>query len=375
MPGLELCRYFYEEAVRPIVERRFPGLRWGAARIQAGSDVLGFDTPLSMDHGWGPMLTLFIAQDEYSPKLGAEINRVLAEELPFEIRGFPTYFGDPDEAAGALWHHGHMVMATRRPIKHHVGVGPERGVFRGWLGVDPLREHPLRLEEWLCIPSQQLRAFTSGAVYRDDTGEIARARAAVRWYPHDVWLYLLAAQWLRLGQEEAFMGRCGDVGDELGSRIVAARLVRDVMHLCFLIERQYPPYTKWFGSAFARLACAERLTPHLRLALSGETWREREQGLCAAYEAVAEMHNALGLTEPLDARVSPFHTRPYVVINAGRFWEVLRRQIQDPQVKRLVRDQHLIIGGVSQWADSTDVLAGNWREPLRRMYREAIEAD
>ena len=71
MPGAELNRHVYDEAVRPIVERHFPELRWGAARIEAGSDVLGFDTARSMDHGWGPALTLFIAHDEYSPALGA----------------------------------------------------------------------------------------------------------------------------------------------------------------------------------------------------------------------------------------------------------------------------------------------------------------
>ena len=36
-------------------------------------------------------------------------------------------------------------------------------------------------------------------------------------------------------------------------RLTAALLVRDVMRLAFLIERQYAPYAKWFGTGFARL--------------------------------------------------------------------------------------------------------------------------
>ena len=32
----------------------------------------------------------------------------------------------------------------------------------------------------------------------------------------ELWLYRLACQWKRISQEEAFMGRCADVGDELG---------------------------------------------------------------------------------------------------------------------------------------------------------------
>ena len=54
MQGLELSRLFYLEAVGPILERHFNGLQYAAAKLDAGSDVLGFDTPRSMDHWWGP---------------------------------------------------------------------------------------------------------------------------------------------------------------------------------------------------------------------------------------------------------------------------------------------------------------------------------
>ena len=54
----------------------------------------------------------------------------------------------------------------------------------------------------------------------------------------------------RLAQEESFPGRCGEGGDEVGSRINAARLVRDVMRMCFLLERRYAPYGKGLGTAF-----------------------------------------------------------------------------------------------------------------------------
>jgi hypothetical protein len=115
LPGAELCRLFYEEAVRPIMERCFLGLRYGAARLDNGSDVLGFDTAISMDHGWGPRLNLYIADAEYSDSLGAEIRRVMAEDLPFEIRGFPTNLAGSGRS---------MQRTTRRPINHNVGVGP-----------------------------------------------------------------------------------------------------------------------------------------------------------------------------------------------------------------------------------------------------------
>ena len=69
---------------------------------------------------------------------------------------------------------------------------------------------------------------------------------------------MLAAQWTWVAQEEAFVGRAVEVGDELGSRVMAARVVRELMRLCFLLERAYAPYSKWLGSAFARLDARAR---------------------------------------------------------------------------------------------------------------------
>ena len=38
--------------------------------------------------------------------------------------------------------------------------------------------------------------------------------AAVGTYPTDVWLFLVAAQWQRISQAEAFVGRCGTTGND-----------------------------------------------------------------------------------------------------------------------------------------------------------------
>src|SRR5262249_55192618 len=193
----------------------------------------------------------------------------------------------------------------------------------------------------------------------------------LEWYPQDVWLYLLAAQWQRIAQEEAFVARCGDVGDELGSRVVAARLVRELMHLCFLTERQYAPYSKWFGSGFAQLACAQELQPVLLNVLAADTWREREAQLGAAYACVATMHNALELGEPLPVEASNFHNRPYLVIHADRFSSALIARITDAEVQRLPR----AVGSTSQWVDSTDAQWRHWYAPLRQVYGEVAELE
>jgi hypothetical protein len=50
-------------------------------------------------------------------------------------------------------------------------------------------------------------------------------------------------------------------GDDIGYKIVASRIMRELMRLCFLMERRYWPYAKWFGTAFHRLQIAPTLEP------------------------------------------------------------------------------------------------------------------
>jgi hypothetical protein len=55
MSGRELNRAFYAEIVGPLVA----AWQHSAALLGWGSDVLGFDTVRSTDHGWGPRVLLF----------------------------------------------------------------------------------------------------------------------------------------------------------------------------------------------------------------------------------------------------------------------------------------------------------------------------
>ncbi|MCB9454346.1 MAG: DUF4037 domain-containing protein [Anaerolineaceae bacterium] len=343
IPGLALCEGFYHEAVKPVLDAVFPNLRYTAALIGSGSEVLGFDTPMSTDHHWGPRLMLFLRPEDITQQ--DAIHATLRHRLPHTFRGYPTNFAppDPNDKGTQL-----LAETTSGPVNHRVEAYTLHSFFQSYLGFDLDAE--LTPADWLSFPQQKLRTITAGAVYHDDLG-LDVLRAHFRYYPHDVWLYLLASGWARIGQEEHLMARAGYVGDELGSQVIAGRLVRDIMMLGFLMERQYAPYPKWFGTAFARLDCAPALLPHLRGALLAETWPERERGLAAAYEELARRHNALGITEPLPEQVSSFWGRPFQVIHAERFADALRAAIQDEAVRRLPAD----IGGIDQFSDSTDL--------------------
>jgi len=245
---------------------------------------------------------LFLSEADYGSCAG-QIADALSRKLPYTFRGFPTNFGVPDEIGVRL-----LEEITSGPVNHMVEIFTVRSFFEGYLGLDPGKD--IRPADWLTFPEHRLLTCTTGRVFHDGLGELGRVRERIRYYPREIWLYLLASQWQKVSQEEAFMGRCGEVGDELGSRLIAARLVQHLMRLCFLMERKYAPYAKWFGTAFSRLDCAQELAPFLDGVLASNSWREREAHLSEAYRVVADKHNALGITRPLESRVSRYHGRP-----------------------------------------------------------------
>ncbi|HEX9518740.1 MAG TPA: DUF4037 domain-containing protein [Streptosporangiaceae bacterium] len=344
--GTALAARYYAEVVWPLLDRHAPGLPHAAALIGWGSEVLGFDSPRSTDHNWGPRCQIFLGPGDADR--AADITAMLADRLPEKFAGWPTRFPDVT-ARNPAARHWVEVTELCQWLTDHLGFDPRAGVG---------------LLDWLATPTQVLAEVTSGAVFNDgleagaggSAGGLHAARAALAWYPDDVWRYVLACQWARIGQEEAFPARCAEVGDELGSAVVAARLSRDLMRLAMLMRHRYPPYSKWLGSAFARPPGVSDVLQHsLAAALGARSWSGREQNLCAAYEAVAGLHNELGLTDPVDRSVRPYYDRPYRVIDAGRFVAPLRDSISSDEIRRLPPT-----GAVDQFIDSTDA-AGDLR--------------
>ena len=349
LPGLELAGEYYARVVRPLLDEAFPGLRHCAARLGEGSEVLGFDTERSTDHDWGPRLQIFLADDDAGPH-AAGVTAMLAECLPAAFRGYPTAYELTADPGGGARHRVEVV-----------GLG---AWLAGRLGFDP--RHAVTLLDWLSTPAQRLAEMTAGAVFHDGLGELDAVRAALAWYPPDVWRYVLACQWQCVAQEEGFPGRCAEAGDELGSAVVTARLARDLMRLGLLMRRRYPPYSKWLGTAFARLPDAARLVPPLAAAVSATRWPARERSLVQALEAAAAWHNELGLTGLLDTAARGFFDRPYQVLEAGRFAAALRDEVADPRIRHLPAT-----GAVDQFVDSTDALRNveSMRAVVAAIYR------
>lgn len=157
-------------------------------------------------------------------------------------------------------------------------------------------------------------------MFHDPAGLLTDRREALRWYPDDVWRDVLAAGWLRIDQEEPFVGRTGGRGDDLGSRILTARMARD--------------------------------------------------------QILAEATNRLGLAEEIDPGPRQFFDRDIRVLGASRLVAALAGSVTDPEVARLIDGlggrldgMHRLPGSLDQAVDCVDVLTN---PQLRRLLGPAL---
>lgn len=355
--GIELSRRFYLEVVAPWLARCFPDLRHAAAILGYGSELLGFDDEISRDHNWGPRVWLYVSEEELEAR-GAALVEAFAREAPDAFLGIPLgFFSRPHPPTSG--------DGVRAHIGHGLEVRTVAGAIVGALAILP--GEPLDALAWLGFAEQKLLTLTAGEVFHDGVGELTAMRERFAWFPRDVWLYKLACQWRRIAEEQAFVGRAGLVGDDLGSRVIAGRLSRDVMRLAFLLERRYAPYPKWFGTAFGRLPAAAALRAPLSRALAAADWRDREKGVADACVAAAEIACARRIPGSIPAVAGRYFGRPFTVVNAEELVGAYRAEIEDPALASLP-----VIGSLDQVTDSTPVIEAPAR--ARRAMRSLLQA-
>src|SRR4030042_1236374 len=146
LPGLTLAEGFDHEEVKPILEAGFPGLRYSAALIGPGSEVLGNDSEMSTDHHWGPRVMLFLNPDDFVSQKDA-IRIVLSNKLPVRYKGYSTNFAEPDpEDNGTQVPH----PITSGPVNHRIETLTVAGFFYDYLGIDVDKE--LEPIDWFTLP-------------------------------------------------------------------------------------------------------------------------------------------------------------------------------------------------------------------------------
>lgn len=324
LAGLDLAGSFYEDVVRP----RLAAIEHSAALIGPGSDVLGYDDLRSTDHFWGPRLQIFVGDSDLRAAGEA------LQDLPDEHMGWPTRIG-----------------SDKQPFRRYVDVYtvPQCGVRDTW-------------------------GSTPATASQPSTGSPCRSSLSSR-RPLDGSSTMAWAAWRRCApRSPGTPTMCGFGSSHAIGRVsvrnrplsaapprsattsapASSRPVSFAISCGSASSRSGPTRRTASGSA-GRLPGWRRRRPQDRHwpPPSGRTrTRLAKPRWWRSYEYIGRRQNVLGVSRSEDARVSPFHSRPYLVSAADRFAAACVDAIDDVWLRTLP-----LVGGIDQWVDSTDVLS------------------
>ncbi len=345
--GKPLCRGFFFDHAKFIIEETCPNLPYSAGLLGYGSDVLGYDDAVSQDHMWGPRFYLFLRREDLGYK--ATLLDAFSHKLPYTYQGFSVHFTAPDPNDNGVRHAQYI---TEGPVNPLIFLTTFDEYLTEQLGTADLDS--LTPAMWLAFSEHRLLSLALADWYVDGL-DCAGRLAPLRFYPDPVKRYLIASCWDTLASEQAFLRRCGDCGDELGSRLVCGRMAERLMRLCFLYRDTYAPYSKWFGTAFGRLDVNPAIGQALAGALSANDVDEREARLLEAQLLTAALHNESGLTAPVEVRVSDYYGRASRVIYADKLAEAVAETLVGTALEGVpLFGSFSQVGGLSALSDEVD---------------------
>ncbi|MCR4668264.1 MAG: DUF4037 domain-containing protein [Clostridia bacterium] len=231
MKGLDISREYYEEFGRPMLERDFPELMpyLAAGLFGSGSECLGYDDDVSLDHDMEPGFMLLLPGEE-----------IVDRKAEFALER--AYSALPKE-----------YMGLKRPLLAPVG-GARKGVMRtddffgGKLGDE------FTLESWLRVPSYSLLEVTNGELFFDGYGEVTELRKRLSAYPEDIRRKKLAGNLLMMGQSGQYnFNRCMLHGEKGAAQFAAIEFAKHAMETVFLLNGRYMPFYKWAFRAMREL--------------------------------------------------------------------------------------------------------------------------
>jgi hypothetical protein len=322
--GLKLNEGFYMDVIRPLLDKKYPNLQYSASLIGYGSDVLGFDTKISMDHNWGPRLQLFVNESELIDGL----NNYFRSELPFQYKNFPVNYTMPNYDNTV-----NMKYTDKYPVNHLIEISTFEDYLNNRYSIKKISN--FQNNDWLNLSDQILLEITSGTVFYDGLSKINNTRKELKFYPLDIWKLRIAVLWNYIWNKEAFIGRSMEINDYIGLKINSLRIVNYLIKILFYLEKRYIPYSKWTGLAFKQLSIFNDVN-NIIINIINENIPEKIEGkLCLLYEKVIEKQNKSCELPYIKNKTRDFFNRPYKVIFSENIVKEIINCIEDEEIKNI----------------------------------------
>ncbi len=219
--GLELCKRYYETYGKKMIDEKFSEYKQYMAigLFGMGSDCLGYDDDISMDHDFGPGFCIIIPDNIYQ-KIGKELQREY-DNLP------------------------HQFMNIQRIQSNHgqnrVGVFSINQMFGQFL-----QFIPHTLQEWLYSDENGLLACTNGEIFDDHYGKVTQIRETLKYYPEDIRIKKIVRAISKMAQSGQYnYSRCMQRGDIVAAVLALNEFIDQTLSCIYLLNKKYKPYYKW----------------------------------------------------------------------------------------------------------------------------------
>jgi len=313
MKGLEIAEKYYETFGAEMMRTEFPELEEIVAvgLMGSGSECYGYDDDTSKDHDFEPGFILFLPPEE-----------VVDRKTAFRMER--AYAKLPDEFMG---------LKRNKDVSYDTGrhgVIRTADFFRSKVG-DP--EGELSLEQWMNIPENYLLEATNGKLFRDDVGTVRDIRARLAYFPEAVRLKKLAGALMLAEQASNYnYERQLSRGDTAAAQLAIYEYVKNVISICFLLEKKYKPYYKWVFRALNDL-------PHFAVL------REDLESLISSGNGVGDAVEKRSKIRTINARLGDEIRRQslsdYDGLHLDSFAYCVNGKIKDPSVRNL----HMMAAG------------------------------
>jgi len=230
---IEVSHQFFEQVVKPILEKHFPQetAQTAFGVFGYGSEALKLDDEYSRDHHWGLRIDALMPDDIFQNKRD-EMMRVLGANLP------PTF-------QGHSLREGHVAGA---------GLAPDslEAFLIRTIGID---HAPETYQEWLNLPEEDVMHIINGEVWHDSAGRFTAIRQHLNnYYPEPVRQRRIA-HWCRYfsGMGSYALKRAILRNNHFYATTAFGKAIRWGVQLAFMLDKQFYPYDKWLMAFFTRL--------------------------------------------------------------------------------------------------------------------------
>ncbi|MCF0115309.1 MAG: DUF4037 domain-containing protein, partial [Erysipelotrichaceae bacterium] len=219
LSGLELAEQYYEVYGQSLL-KDYP-IDYAIGLCGEGSECLGYDDEYSTDHDFGPAFCMYLKKEDYI-KYGKELQDKY-DQLPDRFLNYPK-------------------RNTTQEGIHRFGVLCYEDWLYRYLGMNHL---PETNEEWLSIKEDGLLNLTNGKLFTD-SGFMSEMRSYLAYYPDKVLLKLITNEVGRVAQSGQYnYPRALKRNDTKMAYMCLNEFIQSVIHLSYLLNKQYMPYYKW----------------------------------------------------------------------------------------------------------------------------------